>query len=312
MNVLPVAARGVRVIARRRELYWTRFTAAAVAVALAAFMLAVARESPPFIQAHALFSALSGFALVFAHFAGLRTTADCLSEEKREGTLGLLLLTDLRPLDVIAGKVLASSASALAALVALLPVLALPLLLGGVPADLVGKMALLLLNTIFLSLAAGVLVSALCRGAQQAMGWTLVLLLAVGAGPFVLMAAAATMEASWLQRWLANLAVWQPPGTTRFDWLTVASPMSGFIALLTGGLPGGGGLIGSYPATMIALQLLGWLFLGGALVALPRTWRDRALNRPRRDRQAAVRAGAFTERAPMLHPHPFAWLVQRN
>lgn len=315
MNVLPVAAREARVTARRRELYWTRFTAAAVGVALSGFMLAVAREQPPAVQANALFAALSGFALVFAHFAALRTTADCLSEEKREGTLGLLFLTDLRAFDVIAGKVLASSANALVSLAALVPVLALPLLLGGVPAALVGKMALLLLNTLFFSLAAGVLVSALCRGAQPAMAWTLVLLLAVLAGPFLLMAVVAMTEASWLQRWLANLAVWQPPGSTCFDWLTVPSPMSGFLALMLGGLPGAGGVFGSYPATMVALQVLGWLFLGGALVALPRTWRDRAPGRPRRGRQAAAqsaRAEAFPSRAAALQPLPFAWLVQRQ
>lgn len=40
-----------------------------------------------------LFVALGVLALGFCLFAGVFLTADCLSEEKREGTLGLLFLT---------------------------------------------------------------------------------------------------------------------------------------------------------------------------------------------------------------------------
>ena len=36
--------------------------------------------------------------------AGLVLTADCISQERREGTLGLLFLTDLRGPDVALGN----------------------------------------------------------------------------------------------------------------------------------------------------------------------------------------------------------------
>ena len=40
---------------------------------------------------------------------GTRLAADCRGEEKREGTLGLLFLTDLQGYDVVLGKYLATS-----------------------------------------------------------------------------------------------------------------------------------------------------------------------------------------------------------
>jgi hypothetical protein len=60
-------------------------------------------------------------------------TADCISSEKREGTLGLLFLTDLKGYSVILGKMLATSLNSFYALTAIFPVLAIPLLLGGIP-----------------------------------------------------------------------------------------------------------------------------------------------------------------------------------
>ena len=43
-------------------------------------------------------------AFVFCALAGVFACSDALSRERREGTLRLLFLTDLHPLDVILGK----------------------------------------------------------------------------------------------------------------------------------------------------------------------------------------------------------------
>ena len=59
-------------------------------------------------------------------------TADCVSREKREGTLGLLFLTPLTVLDVIAGKVAIHALRALTLFLAAMPVLGHPLVFGGV------------------------------------------------------------------------------------------------------------------------------------------------------------------------------------
>ena len=78
------------------------------AVATGACFYAVNMNAPP----HALgqrFTGLMMISFIYSLVAGRRFTADCLSEEKREGTLGLLFLTDLKGYDVVLGKVAATS-----------------------------------------------------------------------------------------------------------------------------------------------------------------------------------------------------------
>src|SRR5439155_12481156 len=79
-----------------------------------------------------LFYALTWLSLAAALSAGLFFTSDCLSEEKREGTIGFLFLTDLRGYDVVFGKLLATSLRGFYSLLAVLPILAVTLLMGGV------------------------------------------------------------------------------------------------------------------------------------------------------------------------------------
>src|SRR5205814_5023244 len=109
--------------------------------------------------------------------AGLFFTSDCLSEEKREGTLGFLFLTDLRGYDVAGGKLLATSLRGFYGLLAILPILAVTLLMGGVTGAQFWKTSLALANALFCSLAAGLFVSAISRDSQKALGATLFLLL---------------------------------------------------------------------------------------------------------------------------------------
>src|ERR1043165_4056238 len=99
MIFLPVVERELRVIARRPGTYWMRFAAALVGIGLAAWVWAIARYQPSGLSL-ALFYSLSGFALVYCLLSGVFLTSDCLSEEKREGTLGLLFLTDLKGYDI--------------------------------------------------------------------------------------------------------------------------------------------------------------------------------------------------------------------
>src|SRR5204863_5127588 len=80
------------------------------------------------------FKILSWFAFLYALISGAKATADTISSEKRQGTLGLLFLTDLKGYDVLLGKLAASSLDTLYGLVGIVPVLAIPLLMGGVTA----------------------------------------------------------------------------------------------------------------------------------------------------------------------------------
>ncbi len=188
MTVLPIVERELRVAARRPGTYWLRVTAAFVAIAVFGWMLlTLLRDDVP-SAAHGryLFRALFGLAFAYCLFIGAWLTADCLSEEKRNGTLGLLFLTDLKGYDVVLGKLAATSVNSLYALLAILPVISLPVQLGGVTASELWQSALVLLNTIFFSLAAGIFVSTLSRDERKAMFTTVFVALLATFAPFIL------------------------------------------------------------------------------------------------------------------------------
>src|SRR5262245_47263996 len=132
MTFLPIVERELRVACRRRGSYWMRVGAALVALLLGAWMLLWTHFGSQRRLGLGMFVALSVVAFLYALLAGLRTTADCLSEEKREGTLGLLFLTDLKGYDIVLGKLAATSLNVFYGLLAILPIMAVPLLLGGV------------------------------------------------------------------------------------------------------------------------------------------------------------------------------------
>src|ERR1051326_1986807 len=118
MTVLPIVERELRVAARGSSTYLFRVMAAFVAIAVFGWMLlTLLRDKVP-SAAHGryLFRSLFGLAFAYCLFIGARLTADCLSEEKREGTLGLLFLTDLKGYDVVLGKLAATSLHSIYAL----------------------------------------------------------------------------------------------------------------------------------------------------------------------------------------------------
>src|SRR5689334_11075638 len=124
MTFLPIVERELRVATRKRSTYWLRVTAAAVALLIGSGMLLMSLI--PFAGAmpgSAMFGTLTWMSLATALSAGLFFTSDCLSEEKREGTLGFLFLTDLRGYDVVLGKLLAASLRSVFPLLAIFPVL---------------------------------------------------------------------------------------------------------------------------------------------------------------------------------------------
>ena len=112
---------------------------------------------------------LKWIAFIFACAAGIFLTSDSLSEEKREGTLGLLFLTDLRGHDVVLGKLLATSLRTFYSLLAIFPVMAFSFVLGGVAAEDFRHTLLALCNALFFSLALGMAVSVISRDSNKAM-----------------------------------------------------------------------------------------------------------------------------------------------
>src|SRR6266699_3061131 len=158
VTFLPIVARELRVASRRRSTYFVRAGAALLVIIAGTWLfLMMHRETAPREMALVLFGTLTGSAVLYCLLSGVRSTADCLSQEKREGTLGLLFLTDLNGLDVVLGKLAATSLNGLYGVLAVVPMLAIPLLMGGVTLGEFGRMALVAVNTLFFSLAVGIL-----------------------------------------------------------------------------------------------------------------------------------------------------------
>src|SRR5436190_4063621 len=148
MTFLPVVTRELRVAARKPRTFWVRFFAALVATVLFFWIwMVLSQEYSSGRQGISLFSGLSGLAMAYSLFIGA-TTADSISEEKREGTLGLLFLTDLRGFDVVLGKLFATSLNSFYRLIAIFPLLAVPLVLGGVSVGEFWRMVLVLCVTL--------------------------------------------------------------------------------------------------------------------------------------------------------------------
>jgi ABC-type transport system involved in cytochrome c biogenesis permease component len=112
--VLPIVVRELSVVARRRETYRIRVTAGVVAMLATSWLFIVSGAGISTAQqSQMVFRALSGFCFLYALFVGVLTTSDQISGEKREGTLGLLFLTDLSGHDVVLGKLVSSARAAL-------------------------------------------------------------------------------------------------------------------------------------------------------------------------------------------------------
>src|SRR5688500_7383030 len=94
MTVLPIAQRELRVAARKRSTFLTRLLAASLTLAMASLLLLMFTMRAVSLpnRGKVLFLVLAWTAFIYALVAGVFLTSDSLSEEKREGTLGLLFL----------------------------------------------------------------------------------------------------------------------------------------------------------------------------------------------------------------------------
>lgn len=174
MTFLPLVERELRIATRKVSTYRIRTLAAGIVTLVAIVMMLFGVVSSLHSQVgKAMFHTLACMTMLLCFLEGTWKTADCLSEERREGTLGLLFLTDLRGYDVVFGKFAAASLNSFYCLFALLPILALALLLGGVVLAEFWRMALALANILFFSLSVGIWVSAYSRSERRAMGGAL-------------------------------------------------------------------------------------------------------------------------------------------
>jgi ABC-type transport system involved in multi-copper enzyme maturation permease subunit len=308
----PIVERELRVAARRRDTYRLRALTALVAILTFGWLslLMVQGNLPPSQKGRYLFLTLFGGAFIYCLLAGARLTADCISEEKRDGTLGLLFLTDLRSFDIVFGKLAATSLTSVYAVLAIVPVVALPVQLGGITGTELWQAALVLLNATFFSLAAGLLVSTLSRNERKAMfGTVFIILLATGV-PFVL---------AFVQLTTARGAAAVPSAA----WpLLVASPAYPFVFMAMANTPAGTFFAmpaASFWGSLVGIHLASWLLLLAACRVLPSIWQVRATNSWWQRQRTRFEQWTFGQaqarrlhRARLLEINPFLWLVSRE
>ncbi len=299
MTFLPIVDRELRVASRRRATYWLRFWLALIVIVLWLLLLGAGTASAA-QRGQILFILVGVLALGFSMLAGIFLTADCLSEEKREGTLGLLFLTELKGYDVVLGKLMATSLHAFYGLLTVLPLLALPLLLGGVTVGEFWRVTLVLLATLFLSLAAGMVVSSLSRDTRQAMAATLLVMLAL---------AGIMPGLWWLQRLFLKSAAW--------DVLLWTSPVYLFARAFDVYFRFRSGM-DEFWRSLLTLLCLGASALGLAGWRLPWVWREtreaarsgKPSGGSRRSRFGSPRFRL--KRRLRLEENPFYWLASRD
>lgn len=299
MSLLPIVERELRIAARRKSTYRMRWMLA-LAVVLLWFLLLVGSRSSIAEKGQIMFVAVGVLALAFGLLAGIFLTADCLSEERREGTLGLLFLTDLRGYDVVLGKLIANSLHAAYGLLAIFPILGLPLLMGGVTAGEFWRVTLVLVATLFLSLSLGMAVSALNQETRQAMAGTLLaMLIFAGLMPVLW----------WLRCWVVGNGLW-----SALLW-----PSPGFLysrafercfTYKTGAH--------EFWASLGTVSALGFGSLVAASLYLPRAWHvgGESRGKARENRAGNWRFGSATarrlNRCWQLESNPFFWLAERD
>jgi ABC-type Na+ efflux pump permease subunit len=283
MTFLPIVERELRVAARLPSTSLLRFLIALGGIILWLGLWGARhnRTTPAAIGGD-LFVALSVLLFLWCALAGVFLTADSLSSEKREGTLGLLFLTDLRGHDIILGKLASTSLRSVSAVLALLPVLALPLLLGGVTGAEFWRVVLALLLTLFLSLTCGLFMSAITRQSRAGMGGTFLFLFFTNA---VLPLSFYLLQDFNRPPGLERLLLW--PSQAFLFW-SAWNPSPA---------------LGNYSSCALCSITVGTLFLIGSSLLLPFTWRDRAESGPKR-RRVSARLSDWT--------NPYRWLARRG
>ncbi|HLH56288.1 MAG TPA: ABC transporter permease [Verrucomicrobiae bacterium] len=296
MRFLLVAARELRSAARQKATYRVRWATASIFFGLLVWLL---WASGGFINHAAIpriFRSYSVLTLLYCLFISAVRTADCISGERREGTLGLLFLSNLNSVEVILGKLCSSALSSVYGLLAIFPMLALPLLMGGITFGNLGRTMLALLEGILCALAAGFLASVISRKHFTAIALALGLTLFLAVGLLI---------AGWATN---SYVAARPVG----KWIYAFSPIHTLMAADNARAPGAVGFWKS--AAAVAATSFG--SLGLTTLLLSRTWRDRARRdrpwyvpwfwRPSRRADSSRRAAL---RSRLLNLNPVFWLA---
>jgi ABC-type Na+ efflux pump permease subunit len=299
MTILPVAQRELRVAARQPRTYHLRTLTAAVAFVVVGYAAMHGRTLGAGTGGRMLFVSMTTFANLLCLMAGVTVTADAISRERREGTLGFLFLSHLSGFDVVLGKLAAQATHAFYALLAVMPMLALPMLEGGVAAGEFWFAMLALTNTLFFAVSLGLFTSSLCEEPRKATNAAMVAALFYWLGlPGLGHAATALNWPAWVGRLCQELSP-----QTALAWIQVLTT----------------GLSMSPVRALLISHLEAWLFLALASLFTQRVWRERPAGRTGSRWQDFRRNFAFGSparragrRRRLLERGAFHWLIARH
>lgn len=184
MNCLPVIEMEMRSAARRRWTFGLRLLFAMAGAAVCLFVMATPSISFA-AQGQRMLAILGYLNLAFGLFAGGFLTADCVSSEKREGTIGLLFLTPLTGMDIVLGKMACHATQLVYGVCAVFPVFFFPLLMGGVTGAEIVRIVLALGLSLLLSASIGMFLSVLGTESRRTILNTFSSIVAIAAAPMV-------------------------------------------------------------------------------------------------------------------------------
>jgi ABC-type transport system involved in multi-copper enzyme maturation permease subunit len=301
MRFLTVAERELRTAAKRKGTQRARWITAALFLGLLLWLFWVFNAASRRGAGLEIFQACVALAFAYCLVVGTAVTADCVSSERREDTLGLLFLTNLNSAEIVAGKFCSTALSAVYRLVSIFPVLALPMLMGGVTLAHFWKTILALLVTIFFAMASGFVATSVCRRQFTAIAFALGLGILFGTGPMALAASLRALAPAASAGWADKLAAFCPLYTL----------VSAVGARVFGA--------NEYWFSLLAVTGVAFSWMTFVTWRLARTWRDRPRARLLVDRfpffkrwRGRGNAGQIALRRRLLDINPFFWLAGRK
>jgi hypothetical protein len=305
----PIVERELRVASRRSITYWGRTGAAASGLFIVWVLTAQMRFTGVAAAGQFLFRLLAGIAAFAVIASVLRLSSVAFAREKREDTLGLLFLTPLRPVEIVLGKLLSSSLPAFYEFIAVVPLLSIPMLMGGVTVVDFALLVLALANWVFLGATLGLYVSARSWDEKRA-----------SAGASALMMCVVVLFPG-----LAFAGAFAAAGPGAIALLALSPAFSICQAVFPK-------MFGATPlwASLLWTHFLGWMFFVAACRTLPRCWQNRPANTaprgehlgaaaapsvptasPKPARRFIGRAIEAAERARLFTRNPIIWMALR-
>lgn len=296
MRFLSVADRELRCAARNTATYRIRWVTAMLFFVLLLWLTWASDGFRNKAMAPQIFAVYSVLVLLYCLALSAARTADSISAEKREGTLGLLFLTNLNSAEILAGKMFCGGLASFYGLLAIFPMLALPFLMGGVTIGHFGRSLLALMAAVLYGTAAGFVASVFSR--RQFMAIAVALALSVGLAGGLFLGAMATQSFAPTLQAAKYLALFSP-----ITPLSEAGVTTRFVTNL-------------FWPSLAATIGLSALALVIATAVLSRVWRDRPKSRIRLKWGTLATLGSSTGRISFrrrsLSINPMFWLASRD